>query len=310
MRLILVLTIVCLASTANAQTITWDSVKPSVTDPNIPTDGYDLRHYMLRSSQDTMHSLVIFIPGTYRYAANYKFVMEKIALLGHHVLGISYKYDPPVNAICSTTNDVTCHYRARMETIDGTDRHPSISVNTANSILNRIKKAIQFMITLHPGQGWEQYMSGGQLQWNKIIIAGHSQGAALAGVMGHEFPAKRIVMFSVIDFLNSGAIPSWVDNTVNHENYYAFIHPKDELIAFYRAEIGWEKLGMTEYGAMANIDCNTSPFGNTHILYSNYEPATTLGDKHHNGTTLDIYLDGETAYKASLTEAIKYLFRK
>lgn len=302
--------IFCMGLQVSGQTITWDSVRPSVTDPNIPTDGYNLRHYMLRSNQDTMHSLVIFIPGTYRYPGNYKFVMEKIAALGHHVLGISYKYDPGVNPICSNTNDITCHYRARMETIDGVERHTSVSVNPANSILNRIKKSLQYMISSRPGQGWDQYYSGGEIQWNKVMIAGHSQGGAIAGVMGHEFPAKRLVMFSVIDFLNSGAIPNWIDNTINHENYYALIHPKDELIAFYRAQIGWEKLGMTEYGSMSDIDCTTYPFSNTHILYSNYVPSTSLGDKYHNGTALDIYMENELTYKASLTEAIKYLFRK
>lgn len=309
-HLILLAIVGVLGLQVDAQTITWDSVRPAATDAAIPADAYNSRHYMLKSSQDTMHSLVIFIPGTYRYAGNYKFIMEKLALLGHHVIGISYKYDPAVNPICSTTNDITCHYRARMENIDGVDRHPSVAVNSANSILNRVEKLLAYLVTNKPGQGWDQYYSGGVIQWNKIIITGHSQGAALAGIMGHEFPAKRVVMFSVMDFLNSGAIPSWVDNTTNHENYYALIHSKDELIPFYRAQIGWDKLGMTEYGAMSNIDCNSSPFNNTHILYTNYVPVAVLGDNYHNGTSLDVYMDGENAYKASLTEAIKYLFRK
>ncbi len=105
-------------------------------------------------------------------------------------------------------------------------------------------------------------------------------------------------------------LPSWVDNTTNHENYYAFIHTKDELVPFTAHKLGWDKLGMTEYGAMSNIDCNSSPYNNTHILYTNYVPATAQADKFHNGSCLDVYIDGEAAYKASLTEAIKYLFRR
>ena len=117
-------------------------------------------------------------------------------------------------------------------------------------------------------------------------------------------------MFSMIDFLDSDAVPSWVDNTTNHESYYALTHTKDELVPFYRVQIGWDKLGMTEYGAMSNIDCNSFPYKNTHVLYTNYLPATTQADKFHNGTCLDIYINDETAYKSSLAEAIKYLFRK
>lgn len=308
MKSIILFVTVCMGLQVKAQTITWDSVPPRTTDTDI--SSHNQMHYMLKSDQDTMNSLVILLPGTSRYPGNYKFIMEKLALLGYHVIGLSYKYDSPVNPICQATNDVTCHYRARMENIDGVDRHPDVSVNTSNSILNRLKKVLQYLVVNKPGQGWDQFYSGGLVQWDKVIISGHSQGAALAAIMGKEFPAKRVVMFSVMDFLDSGAIPSWVDNTTNHERFYALIHPKDELIAFYRAQIGWEKLGMIEYGAMSNIDCSTYPFKNTHILYTNYVPSTTGVDKFHNGSSLDIYMEGETAYKASLTEAIKYLFRK
>jgi len=309
MRSIVLLITLCAELQLNAQTIAWDSITPVATDAAI-NEFNALKHYMLKPGVDTMHSLVIFIPGTYRYPGNYKFVMEQIAQQGYHVVGLSYKYDPPVNPLCRGTLDVTCHYRARMETIDGVDRHPGVSVSPANSIINRLKKLMAYLVANKPGQGWNQYYVGGKLQWNKIILAGHSQGASIAGIMGKEFTAKRVVMFSVIDFLDNGAIPNWVNNTDNHENYYAFIHPKDEQVPFTRAQLGWDKLGMTEYGAMCNIDCNTPPYRDTHILYTNYTPATAQVDKYHNGSTLDSYINGETAYKASLTQAIKYLFKK
>jgi hypothetical protein len=104
-------------------------------------------------------------------------------------------------------------------------------------------------------------------------------------------------MWSVIDFLDSGNIPDWVNNTTNHEKYYAFIHAKDELVPFIRAQLGWDKLGMTEYGSMSSIDCNSYPFDNTHILYTTYTPSVSLVDKYHNGTTIDSYIDDEETYK-------------
>jgi hypothetical protein len=197
-----------------------------------------------------------------------------------------------------------------METIDGTDRHPGVSVNASNSILNRLLKGLQYFANKYPSGGWSQFISGSQLQWEKIIVSGHSQGASLAGIMGKEFPVKRVVMWSVIDFLNSGNIPDWVNNTDNHEKYYAFIHPKDEQVPFMRAQIGWDKLGMTQHGSMMSADCNIYPFRNTHILYTNFVPSTSLVDKYHNGTAIDSYLDGETAYKAVLSEAIRYLYKE
>lgn len=294
----------------NAQVVSWDSVRPSTTDNSIETGAYNLRHYMAKSDQPAMNTLVVFLPGTYRGPANYKFITEQLALLGYHVIGLMYKTDPPINPICRTTDDVTCHWRARMETIDGTDRHPSVSVNVSNSILNRLEKLLQYLIATYPTGGWDQYYSGGQIQWSKIIVSGHSQGASLAGIMGKEFPVKRVVMWSVIDFLDSGNIPSWVNNTTNSSNYYAFIHAKDEQVPFSRAQVGWEKLGMTAFGSMSSVDCSTYPYNNSHILYTTYTPSVSLTDKYHNGTVLDIYIEDETAYKASLIQAIKYLYKK
>ncbi|HLA52941.1 MAG TPA: hypothetical protein VK618_06540, partial [Flavitalea sp.] len=89
MRSIVLLIMLCAGFQLSAQTITWDSITPVATDPAINEFG-TLKHYMLKSDQDTMHSLVIFLPGTYRYPGNYKFVMEQIVRLGHHVVGLSY----------------------------------------------------------------------------------------------------------------------------------------------------------------------------------------------------------------------------
>lgn len=308
--IVIIACIVLLQVAAFGQTVTWDSVRPHATDPNIPEDAYNIRHYIGRSNVDAMNTVVVFLPGTFRKPADYLFVMGEIAKLGYRVIGLMYKTDPAINPICKTTDDETCHWRGRMENVDGTDRHPSVTVNVSNSILNRLSKVLEYLIATHPSDGWQQFYSSGQIQWNKIMVTGHSQGASLSGVIGKEFPVKRVVMWSVMDFLNSGKIPNWVNNSTNHENYYAFIHPKDEQIPFTAAQIGWNKLAMTEYGSMVNIDCNTYPFNNSHILYTNYEPATTMVDKHHNGTVLDIYIKDETAYKASLKEAIRYFFRK
>lgn len=291
----------------NAQTVVFDSIRPMTTDASITT--FNLRHYIATSNAPQKNQLVVFLPGTSRQPNNYLFMMEEIARLGYHVIGLSYKYDPAINPICRPTEDVTCHWRARMETIDGVDRHPSVDVDASQSILNRLTKALQYFANKYPTGGWSQFLSGSTINWPLITVTGHSQGASLAGILGKEFPVKRVVMWSVIDYLDNDAIPDWVDNPTGHEKFFAFIHVKDEQVPFMRAQIGWDKLGMTQHGSMVSVDCNTYPFSNTHLLYTTYVPATSLVDKYHNGTTLDIYIQNETAYKINLKEAIRYLFK-
>jgi hypothetical protein len=67
---------------------------------------------------------------------------------------------------------------------------------------------------------------------------------------------------------------------------------------------------MTVYGSMVDISCNEYPFRNSHILYTTHNPLTSLVDKYHNGTVLDIYINTEVTYRAHLKEALKYLFRE
>ena len=308
MRFIILLSVVlAVSSHASAQNVLVDSVLPRTTDNTINT--YNLRHYIFKSDGAAKNTLVVFIPGTFREPHDYKYMMEQIALLGYHVIGLGYKYDPAINPVCRPTDDVTCHWRARMETVDGVNRHTSVSVDAPNSILNRLLKGIQYFANKYPSAGWSQFYSGSQLQWDKIIVTGHSQGAALAGIIGMEFPVKRVVMLSMMDFLNSGNIPNWVDNSSKHGIFYEFTHSKDELVPFTKVQLGCDKLGLTQHGSAVSIDCNTYPFNNTHILYTTYFPSTSQVDKFHNGTTIDSYIDDETNYKVSLKEAIRYLFK-
>ncbi len=294
-----------------SQTIFENTVRPSSTDSNIGAlpgnnDG-NLSHYFY-SGVDTMHTLVVFLHGTYRSPANYTYIMREIAKMGYHVIGLNYPYNPAVNPICKETGDVTCHDRARREVIDGIDRHTQINVDADNSILNRLSKLLQYLSITYPARNWDQFDVNGEIKWENIIVSGHSQGASLAAMIGLDYPVKRVVMWSVMDFLNNGSVPNWVDNSQKKDKLYAWIHPKDEQIPFEKALIGWEKLGMMENG-MVNVACALSPYSDSHILYSTLTPPSPLGDRYHN-VIIDTYLNTSPEYQTQITEVLKYFFRR
>lgn len=308
-RSFILITLLALSAVAFSQTVIWDSVAPRTTDNAIGTT-YNLPHYLARIASPDKNNLIVFLPGTFRYPGNYKYMLEQMALLGYHVIGLTYWTDPAINPICRITDDITCHSRARRENLTGQDLHPRVNIDPPNSVINRLTKLLQWLGANRAGDGWDQYIQGNSIQWDKIMVTGHSQGASLAGLIGKDYPSvKRVVMWSVIDYMNNGSIPDWIDNTTGSGKYYAFIHPKDEQIPFTAAQIGWSKLGMTQYGAIVDADCNVSPFNNSHILYTAYTPTTSQVDKYHNGTTLDIYIDTEIAYRNTLKEVIRYFFR-
>ncbi len=258
-------------------------VTPGQTDPAI--DSYNNPHYAYYASgRSPKNAVVVFLPGTGAEPKNYRAFVQKAADQGYHTIGLMYPNEPAINQLCASSGDITSHSRARLEIIDGVDRHPGIQVNAANSIINRFVKLIAYLHQAHPEEHWDQYVVNGQPAWEKIIIAGHSQGAGHAGVIGKHYPVKRVIMFSGMDFLNNGQIPDWVNNTTNSDRYYALHHVNDELVPYNGAKAGWITLGMG-----APSDASTPPF-TTHTFFTTAIPALPLPPHFHNMTAVDVYV--------------------
>lgn len=295
------------ASNAVAAVVTREYlIAPAVTDPSINTAPAN--HFVsVQEGGVLRNSLFVFLPGTYRNPTVCRGITRKAASMGYHSIGLMYDNRIAGNPLCSATNDTTCHRRVRLEVVDGVDRHPGINVNASNSVINRLYKLLVYLKNTYPTQNWGQYILNGKPDWTKIIVAGHSQGGALAGVMGKFYPLKKVIMISIMDFMKNGKYPDWVRMPANRAKYYAITHPADELVPYPYVKLGWQQLGMTVYGPRVNIDWNLPPYGNTHTLISNIVPTTTLIDKYHNCTAVDGYIPKDVAGKYIWDKAWGYL---
>lgn len=283
-------------------------IAPSSTDPAITT--YNSSHFAsVQEGAVLKNTLFVFLPGTNRTPSVCKAITRKAAALGYHTIGLTYSNATAGNPLCSPTGDTTCHRRLRLEVIDGIDRHPSINITPTNSIINRLYKLLVYLNKNLPGQNWGQYILNGQPDWSKIVISGHSQGAALAGVIGKFYPIKRVIMFSMVDFLNNGKIPDWENLPANKEKFFALINMNDELVPWYRVKSVWTLTGLLDYGTYRNVDWYPSPYNNTHALVSTYNPTTTSIDKYHNMTAVDSYIPKYSNGKYIFDLAWAYLMK-
>jgi hypothetical protein len=281
-------------------------IAPKVTDATITTALSN--HFASVQTGGTLKNvLYLFFPGTNRNPTNCRATTEKAASLGYHSIGLMYDNLVAGNPLCSATGDITCHSRARLEVIDGVNRHPSVNVNTANSLINRLTKLLVYLNKTRPTHGWGQYLLNGKPNWSKIIVSGHSQGGAIAGVIGRHYPIKKVVMISMIDFLNNGKIPDWVASQTNKGKYYALTNLNDELVPWLKVRAGWDVMGISAYGPRINVDWNAFPYSNTHTLITTVAPKTTMVDKYHNGTAVDSYIPKTTAGKYVYDKAWEYL---
>lgn len=264
-------------------------IAPKTTDPAITTA---LNNHFVTVQEGVVRKniLYVFLPGTYRTPGGCRATPSKAASMGFHAIGLMYDNVVAGNPLCKTTGDITCHRRARLEVIDGVDRHPGVNVNTANSMVNRLYKLLVYLNTTYPAQEWGQYIQNGAPRWDKIIVGGHSQGGSIAGVLGKFYPVKKVLIFSMIDFLNNGQIPDWETLPANKEKYYALINPLDELVPYDKLQAGWIALGMNAYGPITNVGTTASPYNKAHRLITTVKPPSTDLDPYHNSTGVDTYI--------------------
>lgn len=299
---IISLTHLCII-TANAQ-LTEHQVLPGATDINI--NGNNVPHYAyLNNNINQLNKLLLFIPGTNATPEDYRMFEQTAAYLGYHSIGLTYENLQSINIeICPATKDPTCHGRAREEVWFGKDTHDSITVNYDNSIINRLLRLIKHLDINYPAENWGQYLiNDTTVNWQSVVIAGHSQGAGHAAFGSKFFQMDRVIMLSWVDWMWPGTNPDWITQPGQTPDsaYFGFIHTGDASI-YSGIPTTWTNLGMNPFGAITNIDNMSPPYNNTHSLITsapiNQSPTQT---NYHNSTCVDwvttITSNGDTLYK-------------
>ena len=204
-------------------------VEPSATNPSI-----ELVHSAHIIAYDnnipSKHRLILMIVGTGGHASGSRAMDSVFATMGYHVISLDYENNV-ITTVCSHSEDSSCFDRYRQEIITGDPVSDKVEVDKNNSLLNRFDYLLRYLIKHDPGGKWNEFYAAGQPLWNKIISAGHSQGAGHAGYLGKMFPLSRVLMFSgPQDYLDDLHKPgAWQSNksATPPSRFFAFLHLKD-----------------------------------------------------------------------------------
>lgn len=176
------------------------------------------------------HKLFLMIVGTGGFATATREMDSIIAGWGYHAISIDYK-NTVITTVCNNSPDSACFDHFRQEIMFGTPVSDSVNVDTTNSIINRFAKALEYLAKTDPKGGWDEFIKGGKLQWNKIAVGGHSQGAGHAAYIGKHFSVDRVLIFSgPQDYrvaFNSPALWLSQKSVTPASKYYAFLNRKD-----------------------------------------------------------------------------------
>jgi hypothetical protein len=281
--------LVWIVSVGSAQTPRL--IRPSQTDSAITTE--DEFHYTyIATGVPARNKLFLFFPGTGGLPQHYQLVLRNAANLGFHTIGLRYPNAIAINEICTPTLDTTCHRRARLEVLDGTDRHPTIAVNRTNSVENRLIKLLKYLRTNYPAENWQQYLTNDSvIVWDKIVVSGHSQGGGYAGLIGKLYEVAGVVMFAAMDwlvFLNRNADWITTPGQTPASRLYGFTHYRDSSVEINKQITTWRNYGMFAFGALVNVDTTSSPFANSHT-FTTFLPAAFDTTNFHNSVAVSAY---------------------
>jgi hypothetical protein len=238
---ILFLALLCIVSLSTRCQVRIQSISPTTTDKNIQVvHGPHIALY--DPTATSRHELVLMIEGTEDLATRMRTIDSCFATMGFHVVSIDYPNN--VNTIsCRSSTDSSCFDNFRQEIDFGTQVSSMVDVDSANSVVNRFSKLLVYLAAHDPAGGWADFVQGNHPRWDKIIIAGHSQGAGHAAFLGKRFPLAGVVMFSgpqdYFKVLNRPAPWQYRKGMTPPARHFAFLHLKDPYnFTFQVADVG------------------------------------------------------------------------
>jgi hypothetical protein len=282
-----------------------NSTDPQITGINDPHWVYIHQGIVLGHSPNLSadrHELLLWIPGTKTPGAKQQSDSGKLirgashtfclaaASLGYHVIALSYP-NLLSASICSDDADPKAFENFRMAIIQGGNT-PHITVSPANSIQNRLIKTLQTLHQRMPQEGWNEYLNAdGTIRWEKIAVAGQSQGGGHAALIGLHHKVARVMCFGAPkDYsvkLNAPATWYATESATPKEVFFAFNHMQDHQGCTPEHQIeNLKALKLDQFGPIAYVDGAHAPFNNSHCLMTNW-PGQVVDSQTAHGTMIN-----------------------
>lgn len=206
------------------------AAESAVTGSNVvlaPTSGSRVRD-----------KLVVFLPGTGYTPGNSREYLETAADLGFHTIGLAYVNGISANKACRDVSS-DCFGSFRHEIIYGDDVSPQVKVSKADSIVRRLKGQLTT-------SGFGQFLTDGGIDWSKVILTGHSQGAGHVAFLGLKQRVARVVMLGGPNDLYKSSLPSWIkqSSTTIPANWYGLTAQLDNSLGTQMK--AWDVFGLTK----------------------------------------------------------------
>lgn len=250
-------------------------VNPSSLQPS--ARQYKGPHFALSSDKKPNGLLLITLGGTNSLPRDMLDLAEEAGKLGYQSIGIDYINGPPDGSIstgCRESKDPDCFDKFRREVVRGEALSPLVKVGPQDSIEARITSLLRHLNKVDPAR-WGKFLKEGEVDWGKVVVAGHSQGSGHAAFLAKAHEMKGVVLLAgPQDSFADGRTAAWLHqpSRTPSDRFYSFLHKKDffeseKQIAVARVLVGNDKAPTAPAAAC----------GGAHILVTD---RNDVGDAH------------------------------
>lgn len=230
------------------------------------------KHYIVRNRFQHLNKLVLFLGGSRTNPKEYQILCKHLATQGFDVISLSYLNNFSTLDLNNSINVADFDFY-REEISFGTPVSSYVDVDARNSIVTRTYKLLEYLKTNYPRETWKDYINTETetINWDLVILAGHSQGSGHACYIAKKKQVNRLVMFAGPNDFNiryqrpanwlreAGLTPS--------VKQFALLHEHDEIASYSNQVLNLRASQLLQLGeSPTNIDNLNPPFSNKKIL--------------------------------------------
>lgn len=283
-------------------------IRPSTTDAAIKE--FDDPHWVYVNrdivvKHDTQlpadrHELLLWIPGTRPpnmpepepgkvvRGGSHEFC-KLAATLGYHVISLSYPNSISASS-CNKEPEPGAFEEFRMAIIQGgATKH--ITVSKTDCIENRLVKLLRLLMEKRAREEWPQFLNDdGSIKWERIAVAGQSQGGGHAALIGIHHKVTRVLCFGAPkDFSVALQAPAaWYlkESATPKDRFFTFNHEQDRQGCTPAQQIeNLRALKLDQFGEPVKVEDSTAPYSKCRILMTNH-PGTKVDSLTAHGTMI------------------------
>ncbi len=271
------------------------------------------------SAQTSQGKLLVFLCGGTGTARTCENVLPVAAQQGYHVIGLTYPAGKTNGCGGEPTrrDRLACYGDFMTETITGSCptsvpspgcERTNVSEHRQDSVISRLVSVLEWAEARPGDDGWGGYLtSTGEVDWSRVNLAGHSNGAGHVSIMSTLYPSvARVALFAAPNDGDGGTTEdAWTPADYIHRvegitdtRYYGLIHElnhadnhPDEPPPVYQVTKAWHTFGMEELPHPPRKEFDPDPanttmdFGGSHMLISTDPLPDPTTDPPTPGTT-------------------------